>query len=178
MKPAVLILPGYGNSSQEHWQSLWETKHTYFKRVEQRDWLNPICDEWVASLEKALSEASSEVFLVAHSMACLVVAHWASQKHRPIKGALLVGVPDVNAPTFPPSALGFENTPSIPFDFPSIVIASSNDIYASIEYAQERAKVWGSDFVNIGDKGHINADSGLGFWDEGWQLFEHLQKGM
>ncbi len=178
MKPTVLILPGYGNSGETHWQSLWEKKHTHFKRVEQKDWMNPICDEWVASLEKALNEADSEVFLVAHSMACLVVAHWASQKHHSIKGALLVGVPDVNVPAFPKSALGFENTPSTPFDFPSIVVASSDDIYASVDYAQDRAKAWGSEFVTIGKKGHINAESNLGFWDEGCQLFERLQKGI
>ena len=58
----------------------------------------------------------------------------------------------------------FENTPLLPFDFPSMVVASTNDVYAGIEEAEKLAHAWGSTFVNIGAKGHINTLSGLGFW--------------
>jgi predicted alpha/beta hydrolase family esterase len=33
---------------------------------------------------------------------------------------------------------------------------------------------WGSRFVEIGDVGHINADSGIGDWPEGYALFEEF----
>lgn len=175
-KETVLILPGYGNSSPEHWQSLWEEKNPHFIRVTQNDWHNPICEEWVQSLAKELAKAQGDVYVVAHSMACLAVAHMASQKHRAICGALLVGVPDPKASFFPSSAKGFEQTPLVPFDFPSIVVASQNDLYASFPYAKSIAKAWGSTLVDIGEQGHINAQSGLGFWDEGWTLFESLKR--
>ena len=176
MKPSVLIAPGFGNSGAEHWQSLWELSNPDFKRVQQRDWENPVCEEWVSTLEKAIEDAGSEVIIVAHSLACLVVAHWASKKHHTIKGALLVAPPQVSRDSFPKSALGFENTPLMPFDFPSIVVASTNDEYASIEYAQALANAWKSEFVDVGAKGHINARSDLGFWDEGFALLETLRQ--
>jgi len=172
----VLILPGFGNSGVEHWQTLWEQSNPNFKRVEQKDWNHPICHEWVSALEESLKNTTSDVILVAHSMACLVVAFWASKAHVCIKGALLVGVPDPKSQNFPIEAQGFEDVPMLHFDFPSIVVASSNDVYATLEYAINIANIWGSDFVAIGEKGHINSESGLGYWDEGYALFEKLVK--
>lgn len=174
MASTVLILPGFGSSGVEHWQSLWEAANPQFKRVNQRDWEHPVCEEWVEALEKAVKEAGSEVIIVAHSLACLVVAHFASKSHRRIKAALLVAPPDAARSSFPEAAKGFKNTPLMPFDFPSIVVASTNDEYASIEYAQKLAMLWGSEFINVGNKGHINALSGLGFWEEGFVLLKRL----
>jgi len=34
--------------------------------------------------------------------------------------------------------------------------------------------MWGSDFINIGQKGHINSDSNLEFWEEGQLILEQL----
>lgn len=130
-----------------------------------------MCEEWVEALEKAVEEVDSEVILVAHSLACLVVANWASKPHKSIKNALLVAPPDLSAFIFSRSGKGFENTPLMPFDFPSILVASTNDEYASIEYAHTVATAWGSTFVNVGACGHINANSALGFWDEGFIPF-------
>lgn len=174
MKTTVLIVPGFGSSGAEHWQSFWERKHSDFIRVEQRHWEHPVCEEWVEALEKAVEKAGSEVILVAHSLACLVVAHWASKPHKSIKAALLVAPPDAARSSFPKEALGFEKTPLISFDFPSIVVASTNDEYATISYAQTVATAWGSAFTNVGACGHINANSALGFWDEGFALLEKL----
>ena len=177
MMPRVLILPGFGNSGEAHWQSLWEQRESDFRRVIQKDWLRPVCQEWVLSLENALQETNEDVVLVAHSMACLVVAQWASNKHHAsIKGALLVAPPNPNGLTFPKEAIGFEQIHNGHFDFPSIVVASTNDEYATLEYVQSLAKSWGSAFVNVGAKGHINADSALGFWDEGWDLLQRLRE--
>lgn len=177
MKPRVLILPGYGNSSAVHWQSLWEESSEDFERVHQNDWLHPVREEWVHALEVALASSHLEVVLVAHSMACLVVAHWAAKKgHAKIKGALLVAPPNPQESAFPKEAMGFEPLPRVPFDFPSILVASSNDPYASIEFAKQMAGVWGCQFVNVGEQGHINAQSALGFWHEGWAFLEQLRK--
>lgn len=177
MMPSVLILPGFGNSGEAHWQSLWEEGQSDFKRVGQKDWLRPVCQEWVLSLENALKETNSDVVLVAHSMACLVLAQWASNKnHASIKGALIVAPPNPNRTTFPKEAIGFEQIYNGRFDFQSIVVASTNDEYATLEYAKSLAKSWGSEFVDVGPKGHINANSALGFWDEGWDLLRRLRE--
>lgn len=55
----------------------------------------------------------------------------------------------------------------IPFEFPSIILASANDPYASLEYSPPRTSM-GSRFVNLGALGHINLQSNLGAWEEGY----------
>jgi len=171
----VLILPGIGNSGPQHWQSFWEQAHPDFERIQQRDWDNPICEEWSATLEVAVQRAGPDTILVAHSLACLVVAHWAAEQHAPIRGALLVAVPDPMGSNFPKEASGFLPTPMQSFTFPSIFVASTNDPYSTPEYALHLSKTWGSEFVNIGNHGHINANSGLGPWNEGYELLTKLR---
>lgn len=172
---SVLILPGIGNSGPEHWQSLWEQAHPAFRRVEQRDWDRPLREEWAVTLEAAVRQAGTDVVLVAHSLACLAVARWASREHAPIAAALLVAVPDPADPNFPAEAIGFSQTPTQPFDFRSIVVASTDDPYGSVEHAQVLAQSWGSRWVNVGACGHINASSGLGAWAEGYELLTQLR---
>lgn len=174
MKPSVLIMPGYQGSPYAHWQSHWERLHPDFFRVEQRDWEHPIADEWAQKLENTLQQCEEPVVLVAHSIACLAVAHWASKKHTRIKGALIVAPPDPKEPLFPSSAEGFESTPMQRFDFPSILLASTNDPYASLDYSKSLAHSWGSRLVNLGALGHINTASDLGDWEDGFEYVSML----
>lgn len=174
MNTTALILPGIRNSGPAHWQSLWEAKSPTFVRVQQRDWDNPVCEEWLGVLEKSVARTGAGVVLVAHSLACLLVAHWAERAHLKVKGALLVALPNPDGPNFPKEATGFSPIPLEPFTFPSIVVASSNDPYASLEYAKSCALAWGSRFVSAGAVGHISANSGLGEWREGFALFREL----
>jgi uncharacterized protein len=174
MNQPVLILPGIFNSGPQHWQSLWEAEQPHFRRVMQRDWDYPVCEEWVDALEAAVKQAGEETVLVAHSLGCLTVAHWAASTRASIAGALLVAVPDPDGPNFPAEAVNFGGLPQQPFGFPSIVVASTNDPYGGLTFAQVCAKVWSSQLVNLGDRGHINADSGLGRWPEGLQLLDGL----
>ena len=174
MNTTALILPGIGNSGPAHWQSLWETANPSFMRVQQRDWDNPVCEEWLVALEQSVARVDVNVVLVAHSLACLLVAHWAARTHRKVKGALLVAPPDPDGPDFPREATGFSPLPSKRFAFPSIVVASANDPYGSLEFAKSCALAWGSRFVGAGTVGHINSSSGLGEWREGFALFRQL----
>ena len=175
MSENVIILAGIGNSGPQHWQTLWEQSNPRFERVEQRDWNNPVCEEWGAALEVAAKRAGPNVVVVAHSLACLVVAHWAATEHAPIKAALLVAVPDSVGPNFPKEAIGFSTTPTKPFNFPSTVVVSTNDPYGSLENSTSLSKAWGSKLVNIGNCGHINASSGLGAWPDGYELLSQLR---
>ena len=54
--------------------------------------------------------------------------------------------------------------------FPSIVLASSDDPYATPERSRALAGAWGSRFVDIGKAGHLNTESGHGAWLEGERL--------
>lgn len=170
----ILLLPGYLNSGPAHWQSVWERTSAAFMRVSQRDWERPVCAEWVAVLDDAVARHGAGAVLVAHSLACLLVAHWAAVTARTVKGALLVAPPDPRNPNFPKVALGFTPVPDRPFGFPSTLVASENDPYADLEYTERCAASWGSRFINAGRLGHINADSGLGAWREGMALLQQL----
>ncbi|WP_409522979.1 RBBP9/YdeN family alpha/beta hydrolase [Nitrincola sp. MINF-07-Sa-05] len=174
MTVQVLTLPGYLNSDPEHWQSLWEEAYSSFSRVMQRDWECPDCDEWVAELEKRVAEAGPETVLVAHSMGCLLVAHWASRTRLTVKGVLLVAPPDPDGINFPSTAIGFGSLPIEAFNFPSIMVVSSNDPYGDLTFAQDFANHWGSRFINIGEAGHINTETGLGDWPQGLDLVRQL----
>mgnify|MGYP003444885809 FL=1 len=174
MTATVLILPGLGNSGPDHWQSLWEKANPAFVRVQQRDWEHPVCEEWRQVLERSVARAGADAVLVAHSLACLLVAHWAAGTSLKARGALLVAPPNPDSPGFPGEAVGFSPLPVKPLPFPSIVVASSNDPYAGLDFARSSAAAWGSRFVSIGAAGHINAKSGLGEWQEGLSLLRHL----
>ena len=64
----MLILPGYDNSGPEHWQSLWEKAHPEYRRVQQRSWTAPVCDDWVAALDVRSSAAKGSVVFLADSI--------------------------------------------------------------------------------------------------------------
>ncbi len=173
MKTA-LVLPGIGNSGPDHWQSLWEKSHSTFVRVGQRDWDNPICEEWLAVLEDYVMRLGPDVVLVAHSLACLLVARWAARTRRKVKGALLAAPPDPTGPRFPKEARGFSPVSTQRFPFPSIVVASTNDPYGSLDFARSCAATWGSRLVTVGALGHINGSSGIGGSHEGFSFFQEL----
>ena len=174
MTPPMLILPGFGNSMPHHWQSLWELRHPDWQRVDLGEWDQPACDDWVRALDVAVADCPSPPLLVAHSLGCLLVAHWAHRSALVLSGAFLVAVPDPQSECFPASASGFSPVPMVPFAFRSLVVASTNDPFGSVIHAEHCAKSWGSRFIDIGQAGHINADSGHGEWDEGYALLQQF----
>ncbi len=170
----ALIVPGIGNSGPQHWQTLWEHRHPHWRRVPQRDWEHPVCDEWVHALDAAIVETPSPPVLIAHSIGVLVVVHWASRCTARVLAALLVAVPDPQGSNFPAAAQGFHPVPMAPLSFPTLIVASGNDSFGSVAHARHCAVAWGSEFVDIGSAGHINADSGHGEWTEGVAFLQSL----
>ena len=174
--PPVLMLPGYGDSGPQHWQSLWEAADRACRRVVQRDWHNPTLDDWRERLDRAIAESERPPILVAHSLGCALVAHWARGAARRVAGALLVAPADADMVALMLDAVAsFAPVPLEPLPFPSIVVASSDDPYVSLERAETFARAWGSRLVRIGAAGHINADSGHGEWPEGRWLLDELR---
>ena len=145
----------------------------------QAEWDRPRCADWVATLSQAIAKAESDVILVAHSSACALVAHWAATAAPSLTGrvlgALLVGPSDPEGPNYPSGPTGFAPMPRLPLPFASIVVASENDEYVTLEQARSYANAWGSTFVNIGAAGHINGASNLGTWPAGYALLKALR---
>ena len=169
----VLTLAGLWNSGPQHWQTLWEGKHPEWVRVAHRDWNNPTCHEWVAELDAAIAACEGPPLLVAHSLGTMLIAQWArSGSQLKVAGAFMVCPSDVEAPSYPVDANGFAPIPMEKLPFPSVVVASNDDPFVTIERARELATAWGSRLVEIGAAGHVNGDAGFGEWPEGEKLLE------
>jgi uncharacterized protein len=173
-KSQVLLVPGLGNSGPDHWQSRWEADRGY-TRVQQRDWDQPVCSEWIESLDRTARAAAADILMVAHSLGTLLVTHWLARTRLRIGGVLLVAVPNPAARSFPSAARGFAPVAAARLDCPSVVVASNDDPYGDLPFVRRCAESWGSRLVNIGNAGHINAASGLGDWEEGHRLLESLR---
>jgi predicted alpha/beta hydrolase family esterase len=173
-----VVLPGIGGSGAEHWQSLWEREAPSFRRFRPASWDAPDLEDWTAALLRAVEEAPGDVLLVAHSLACLLVAHAAGSMPDRVRGAFLVAVPDPDGPVFPEAAAGFRSVPAAPLPFPALIVASSDDPYGTPGHARRRAETWGAGLVEIGAHGHINGASGLGDWPEGRRLLAAFAAGL
>ncbi|MCA1405399.1 serine hydrolase family protein [Ensifer sp. IC3342] len=166
----IIILPGIGGSGEAHWQTLWELQDPRMQRFRPTNWDEPDLADWISALERSVVAADEPPILVAHSLACLLVAHWQQASALPVAGAFLVAVPDPQAAAFPKEAKGFANPPPEPLRFPSLIVASADDPYSALHYARLRARQWQSRLVKIGARGHVNGESGLSDWPEGLGL--------
>jgi len=168
---SFLLLPGLGNSNPSHWQTHWQTEHGY-QRVEQANWDQPNLQDWLATLRRAVNAQDSAVVLVAHSLACSLVAHFAKAHAERVLGAFLVSPADVESKRCTPDeARCFSPIPLAPLPFPAHVVASADDPYVDFARAEFFAASWGASFTDAGACGHINASSGLGAWPEGHAQF-------
>ena len=172
MQPhSVLILPGLGGSGSAHWQSLWQERYGY-RRVEQAEWDEPRLPNWLATLTQAVDQSPEPVALVAHSLACSLVAHFAEARPAKVLGAFLVCPADVETERCTPDVTRcFAPIPLGPLPFPAHVVASADDPYVDRARAEHFATSWGAGFTDVGCAGHINASSGLGAWAAGHAQF-------
>lgn len=174
-----LIIPGWQGSSAAHWQSYWQRKLPNAHRVEQQDWFEPELAAWTAQLDQSIAASTQPTILIAHSLGCITVAHWAKTAARGLRqqvlGALLVAPADVERPFCPDALRGFAPIPRQPLPFSSLMLASTNDPAATAERATELAQDWGSAIEVLPQVGHINVASGHRQWSEGFAYLYRLQ---
>ena len=164
----VIIVPGLHDSSAGHWQSLWQRRHPEFSRVRQDDCNDPQLMTWAARLDQVRASDPRPALLIAHSFGALTCAHAIARDGANVAGALLVAPAD-------PDKFGVASLlPALPLPCPSIVVASANDPWMQAERAAQWAARWGSELVDAGPLGHINAKSGLGAWPGGMTLLHRL----
>ncbi|HBX55820.1 alpha/beta hydrolase [Pseudomonas sp. UBA2684] len=174
-----LIVPGWQGSPDAHWQSHWQRSLPNSARVQQADWLSPRREDWVAELQRSIASDPRPVMLIAHSLGCITVAHWAAQAPaellRRVRGALLVAPADVQRDNCPQALRNFAPIPGDLLPFASQVIGSDNDAAASAARAIELARDWGSDVTILRGAGHINVKSGHRRWEQGFAYLYRLQ---
>lgn len=167
----TLIVPGLKSSGPAHWQTWFEQHIPGSVRVIQRDWNDPHLPDWSSRVRRDISRTAGQIFIVAHSFGVLAAVQAANDYATRISGALLV------APADPDKFGVAEYVPNTRLPFPSVLVASTTDHWMTLERAAHFAGLWGSDLVNLGAAGHINAESGFGPWPEGLALQERLRRG-
>ncbi|MCQ4297240.1 alpha/beta hydrolase [Pseudomonas stutzeri] len=174
-----LIVPGWYGSPDEHWQTHWQRTLPNSARVEQRDWIAPRREDWVAELERSVAASTEPVILVAHSLGCITVAHWAA--HAPlelldrVRGALLVAPADVERSGCPQPLRSFAPISRQPLPFASQLVGSDNDNASSAARAAAMGGDWGSETTILSGAGHINVTSGHHRWEQGFAFLYRLQ---
>jgi uncharacterized protein len=171
----VLLLPGWLDSDSNHWQSRWQLRHGY-QRVTQSDWVWPKRGDWMARLDEVVQSLEGDLVLVAHSLGCQLVASWAShtQHASRVKFAMLVAPPDLDRGDLAPNLSPWRPATRTRLPFAALAVVSNDDPYCDVDKAWRLANDWGASVVAIGDRGHINGESGLGDWDGGHAMLRRL----
>ncbi|ENN95093.1 alpha/beta hydrolase [Bartonella vinsonii] len=171
----ILIVPGYKGSGPDHWQTRWEKKLSTARRVQQTQWSKPVCEEWVHEVKIAIAQAQKPVVIIAHSLGVPIAIHATLQNAEKVRGAFFVAPPDItNEKIRPKHLMTFGPYHCQKLSFPSVVIASQNDTFCEFSVAENLANNWGALFVDAGQSGHINAESGHGPWPEGLMVLSHF----
>jgi uncharacterized protein len=167
----ILFVPGLGGSGPDHWQTRWESKLSTGRRIEQEDWEQPSLAKWTQRIAEEVArsgESGRPVVLITHSLGSLAAVHAAPLLQGRVAGAYLIAPPcDAIIAAQPQIDQAFAPAPMSPLPFASVLVASRNDPYAPLADSEAKARAWGSAFVDAGDAGHINTDSGHGPWPEG-----------
>lgn len=182
MHQTVLIVPGYRGSGAGHWQTWLECVLPEARRVRGIDWEAPLLARWAGEVRREIDAAPGAVWIVAHSFGCLASVVAAADRPHKVAGLLLV------APADPErfDLLGLRqdqqaganvaaHLPATTFTCPSILVASRSDPWLSFDAAMLWAERWGSHFVDIGNAGHINVESGHGAWPQALTLLAQLR---
>jgi predicted alpha/beta hydrolase family esterase len=174
-----LIVPGWQGSDAEHWQSHWQRTLPNCRRVEQVNWFEPELASWINQLEQAIEASAWPVILIAHSLGCIAVAHWAKHASQAslvrVRGALFVAPADVERVDCPPPLLGFAPIPKLALPFPCQLLGSDNDPAAQPERVAALAAAWQVPMLILSGVGHLNVASGHRCWPEGLVYLNQLQ---
>jgi predicted alpha/beta hydrolase family esterase len=74
----------------------------------------------------------------------------------------------------PAEVLAFGAPPPARLRFDAVLASSSNDPYCALAQSRVLAKAWGARFVDLGNAGHVNTDSGHGPWPDGERLLAEM----
>ncbi|SCK21496.1 alpha/beta hydrolase [Vogesella sp. LIG4] len=168
-----IIQPGWNNSLPEHWQSHWQ-QLLGARRVANHEWHAPRLEDWLQGLDAAVEAASKPVIVIAHSLGCATVAHYAARHGKRLAGALLVAPADVERASAPAQLQPFAPLPQGPLPFPALVVASDSDPFSLPLRSVRMATHWQSRLYWLRDAGHINVASGHQRWEEGLVYLREL----
>ncbi len=170
----LLIIPGLGGSGPDHWQTRWAAKLPNAHRIEQEDWDHPVAAAWEERIVVAVEACERPVVAIAHSLGVVALVHAAPRiaATGKVAGAFMVAPPSettlIGIEEIDPA---FRPFPTDPLPFRSLLVGSHDDPYCGIEETATLSAVWGSVFIDAGQAGHVNPESGHVPWPEGLMTF-------
>lgn len=177
----TLFIPGFHGSGPAHWQSWAQSRLKGSTTLHGVDWEVPSITAWADQAHRQLAALDRPALLVAHSFGCLVAATIAAEKPAAVAGIIFVA--PANPQRF--AASGGLRQPgskaatvadilpeSLPATLSSVILASEDDPWLTLSAALELKERWHSHFVNLGEAGHVNVESGYGPWPT---LLAHLK---
>ncbi len=158
----LIFVPEGGAVSPDHWISRWSGKLSTARLVAEVD---PLAT--AAGIVAAARRATRPALLIGHSTGAVAVALAAPElEGADVRGAFLVAPPDDETlATLDGGA--WPAPPRARLPWPAMLVASRTDPWASHRRSQALATDWGADFVDAGEAGRIDADSGHGPWPDG-----------
>jgi predicted alpha/beta hydrolase family esterase len=158
----LLFVPEAGPISPEHWIARWSAK---LSTAQLAPTLDPLATP--AAIVAAAAQARRPVLLIGYSTGALGIALAAPQlAEADVRGAFLVAPPaDDTLETLDGGV--WPKRPRARLPWPAMLVASRTDPWASHRQSLAIASEWGADFVDAGEAGRIDAESGHGPWPDG-----------
>ena len=157
----LIFVPETGRVSPEHWISRWSAKLSTARLVDAGE------PQETRRRLVAAARVSRPTLLIGYSTGAIAVALAAPNlSGADVRGAFLVAPPSDDA------LAGLEDgawpaTPRALLPWPSVLVASRTDPWTSHRQSQALAEDWGAQFVDAGEAGRLDADSGHGPWPDG-----------
>jgi predicted alpha/beta hydrolase family esterase len=157
----LIFVAEAGPLPPDHWIARWSAKLSTARRIEAGD---PRAAR--SGLVDATRTAARPALLIGHSTGAIAVALAAEALHAAdVRGAFLVAPPDDETLVTLDDA--WPRAPRARLPWPSMLVASRTDPWASLRQSQALAADWGAEFIDAGEAGRIDADSGHGPWPDG-----------
>ncbi|TXC85261.1 RBBP9/YdeN family alpha/beta hydrolase [Luteibaculum oceani] len=173
-----VLIPGYGGIEMKHWMRHWMRVLPNVSIVKQKDFQNPVLEDWIDSLQKKVAVSDKPVIAIGHSLGAHTLYNADIQgKITGVKAGLLVAPPEEKRSEFHDGSwVGFTPFPMEKSTIKSVLVYSESDEYATMKASLEMAKNWGCKAINAGNVGHIGSDANLASWDDGQGYLSNLIK--
>ncbi|HEY0963747.1 MAG TPA: alpha/beta fold hydrolase [Pseudomonadales bacterium] len=189
MNRPIFFIPGFHGSGAGHWQTWLQNRLPHSSTLRDVDWEFPELSAWADQAHHQIASAGVPPLLVAHSFGCLVAAVVAAENPRSVAGIVFVAPanPDRFAAAGGLRNTSLDGTPQaiasaadilperLPRQLPTTLLASENDPWLDFSNALVIARRWNSHFVDLGEAGHVNAESGYGPWPGLLRQLQHLR---